>query len=184
MLILPLLAAPPDDARRAFIESLWEKYRRYMFYTARGYTGDPAALEDIVSESLLRLMGRADTLKRLDEPQLVVYIRRTVRSRAVDYLRRARRDAGFPDGPDDIAADADWRRVELAEELEALLDAVDGLPEPERRAVRLRYGERESNAGVAAKLGVAESTVRRYLKAARCALKRALYEDRGMDDGD
>lgn len=184
MVILPLLAGSPDDAGRAFIESLWQTHKRYMFFAARRYTADPEALEDIVSESLVCLMERAETLRRLNEPQRVVYIRRTVRSRAVDHLRKARRTVGFFEGREDIPVDADWRRVELMEELDAVLDSVEELPEPQRLAVRLRYAEGASNAVIAEKLGVAESTVRRYLNEARRALKRELYADGGMDDGD
>ena len=184
MLLLSLLAVSQDEVGRVFIEYLWEKYKRFMFFTARRYTGDPEALEDIVSESLIRLMERLETLRRLDEPQRIVYIRHTVRSRAVDHLRRTRRVAGFPEDMDEITADANWRRVELAEELDAVLDAVEALPEPQRRAVRLKYAERVSNAEIAEEMGVSESTVRRYLTQARRALKREVYEDGGVDDGD
>ena len=56
---------------------------------------------------------------------------------------------------------------------------MERLPENERRAVKLRYGEGKRDAEIAAALGVAESTVRKYLAAARQKLKRTIYADGG-----
>ena len=175
--MLMWLATAPDARTREFILGLWERYRRYMFFIARRYTGEAALLEDIVSESCLRLMEHADTLQGLAEGQLRAYIRSTVRSRAVDLLRRRRGEtpAGNGDGPAFEAPDPGWERIELREELERVLEAVSRLPEPQRTALRLKYGEKRTDAEVAAALGVARTTARKYLLDARGTLKEMLY---------
>ena len=175
--MLMWLATAPDARTREFMLGLWERYRRYMFFIARRYTGEAALLEDIVSESCLRLMEHADTLQGLAEGQLRAYIRSTVRSRAVDLLRRRRRETavGDGDGPAFESPDPDWQRIELREEIERVLEAVSRLPEPQRTALRLKYGEKRTDAEVAAALGVARTTARKYLLDARAALKEMLY---------
>ena len=183
LMICAAMAALPDVDDRAFMQRLWQDYRRYMFFTARRYARDDAVLEDIVSESLMRLMEKLDTLRGLNEIRLQAYIRNTVRSQAVNALRADIREARGMDREalSGVAAPEDpaWRRIELAEELELLLEAVERLPENERRAVKLRYGEGKRDAEIAAALGVAESTVRKYLAAARQKLKRTIYADGG-----
>lgn len=175
--------AMTEAEKRAFMESLWERYRRYMFFTAREYTAQSAALEDIVSESLLRLMQKAETLKRLSPPQLLLYIRRTVRSQAVDHARRCRREAEFDGRGQAAAPDPLWRGIELEEELTALLDAIDALDEAQRRVLLLRYREKRSVAEIAEEIGASQSTVRRHLADARQSLKRMLYGDGGIGRG-
>ena len=127
MLTLPtVIAALPDDDRRAFIEALWQKYHSYMFFIARRYYLGAEVLEDVVSDSLLRLMERTETLRELTPPQTFAYIRRTVRSQAVERARKERRERMLENSGWTVEADAlmdDWKRVELEEELEALMDA-------------------------------------------------------------
>ena len=170
-------AALPDEEDRAFMSRLWRQYHRLMFFIARRYASEPSVLEDIVSESCLRLMERVDTLTGLAEGQLRAYIRSTVRSRAVDLLRRRRRETavGDGDGPAFESPDPDWQRIELREELERVLEAVSRLPEPQRTALRLKYGENRTDAEIAAALGVARSTASKYLFTARRTLKEKLY---------
>lgn len=184
MMILPILFDTlSEDVERSFMEALWQEYRHYMFSVARRYIQEPTALEDIVSDSLMKLMEHVDVLKRLSHPQLFAYIRQTVRSRATDHLRRNGREAKLHRERVDLAWDVDWQHIELEEELNALWDAVSLLPENEQRVLRLKYSEKLDDVKIASAMAVSESTVRRYLRSARTALKNALYEDGGTQDG-
>ena len=171
------MVALPDDEERAFMNRLWWQYHRYMFFIARGYASEQGALEDIVSDACLRLMEHIATLRGLSEAQLRAYIRQTVRSRAIQQLRRAGREAAMP--TDDLPSEGEgpWQGIELREELELLRTAVARLPEAERQAVRLRYGDGLKGAALAERLGVAESTARRYLAEAKKRLKAMIYAD-------
>lgn len=169
--------APPGEEAMAFMRRLWQDYHRYMYYVAREYTRDAASLEDIVSDSCLRLMERTDTLRALEPPALRAYIRRVVRSQAVNQLRVRRQESPLPE---DVPGEAEpMARLELAEELETLLEAVDRLPDAERRAIRLKYRDGMKGAEIAGALGVAESTARKYLANAKRRLRAWLYDWEG-----
>ena len=183
-MLVPFIAtaALQDEEDRAFMSRLWRQYHRLMFFIARRYASEPSVLEDIVSDACLRLMEHVDTLRDLSEPQLRAYIRQTVRSRAIQQLRRAGREAAL--SPDDLPWEGEgpWRGIELREELELLRWAVARLPEAERQAVRLRYGDGLRGAALAGRLGVAESTARRYLAEAKRRLKDMIYADGKGED--
>ena len=170
-------AALPDEEARAFMNRLWRQYHRFMFFIARRYASEPSVLEDIVSDACLRLMEHADTLRGLSEAQLRAYIRQTVRSRAIQQLRRAGREAALP--PDGLPSEGEgpWQGIELREELAMLRAAVARLPEAERQAVRLRYGAGLKGASLAERLGVAESTARKHIAEAKKRLKAMIYAD-------
>ena len=114
LMICAAMAALPDADDRAFMQRLWQDYRRYMFFTARRYARDDAVLEDIVSESLMRLMEKLDTLRGLNEIRLQAYIRNTVRSQAVNALR------------------AEWRQTALVDYAAGTVTLTFALDDPAR----------------------------------------------------
>ena len=71
-----------------FITCVCEEYIRLMYYTAQKYVSNPQQCEDIVQDSLLRLMGKVETLRALNEPALASYVVATVRNTSINFLRR------------------------------------------------------------------------------------------------
>ena len=58
-----------------------------MFYTAQKYLADPHSQEEVVQESLKKLIEKVAVLRRLKRPALAGYVRATVRNTAIDLLK-------------------------------------------------------------------------------------------------
>ena len=80
-----------DDS--AYMVALYQKYKSLLFQKAQTYTKDPYAQEDIVQESLLRLMKNIPKLQTVETAALVAYLTLTVRSTALNYFQDERRDS-------------------------------------------------------------------------------------------
>ena len=71
---------------REFLLWLYQEFSRLMFYTAQKYLADPHSQEEVVQESLKKLIEKVAVLRRLKRPALAGYVRATVRNTAIDLL--------------------------------------------------------------------------------------------------
>lgn len=78
-----------DDQQ--YMEGLYHRFKRLMFATAGRYAADPADREDLVQSALVRLVNKLPTLRSLEEGAQASYIVFTVRSVAIDALRKTGR---------------------------------------------------------------------------------------------
>lgn len=80
--------ADPNDQK--FFTELYITHRRLMFSTARKYASKPEDQEDIVQAALEKLLRKISTLRLIECCALSAYIVYTVRSAAIDFLRKER----------------------------------------------------------------------------------------------
>ena len=85
--------AQADDERQ-FLAACYQRHRISMIRLAKCYAADSAAVEDIVSDSLVALMEKIDLLRTLTEEQERAYVLAVVRNTAMDELRRKQRQRG------------------------------------------------------------------------------------------
>ena len=69
-----------DD--QAFMIQFYERYKNLMFYTAKKICREQDAWEDIIQESILRLIPRLDHLRTMEEKAQTSYVVVTVRNTA------------------------------------------------------------------------------------------------------
>lgn len=74
--------------RQKFFKSTYDEFERLMYFTAQKYSTDSCRCEDIVQESLSKLIERVDLLQTLDRPALASYIVVTVRNTAINFLKK------------------------------------------------------------------------------------------------
>ena len=144
---------------------------------ARAVAGDPHTAEDLLQDSLVRVLPRWDDLR--ERAAADAYVRRTITRQYVSWQRQPwRRDevvsADLPDaGPDlgpgpvtgpatDVVPGSGCR----------LWDLVLALPPQQRAAVALRYYEQLSVAEAAAVLGCSTGTVKSNTSRGIAALRR------------
>lgn len=77
----------------SYIAGLYNRYKAFLFQKAARYTNNLHAREDIVQNTVLRLMRNEDRLRTLEPPALTTYMALTVRSAALNYLRDERRES-------------------------------------------------------------------------------------------
>ena len=75
-----------DD--KSFFLQFYEENKGFLFYTAQKYTSDATVQEDIVQDTVLRLLKHIDTLRTLDRNRALKYVALTVRSSFLDQERK------------------------------------------------------------------------------------------------
>lgn len=160
-----MLPASPNSEIRTHIASL----RRYALVLTR----DHHEAEDLVQETLVKAIAKADSLHPSSD--LRPWLFRIMHNTHVSGLRRAQvRKAAEPDLPEPIAPERQDRQVELRQ----VLDALDRLPEAQRRPIVLVALEDMSYAEAARSLDVPLGTFMSRLGRGRQALRNILGEAR------
>lgn len=145
----------------------WQQLVEEIVATRRGalvgyayvLSGDLAEAEDLVHDAILRTFRSPRSLKDVEHAE--AYVRRAI---ANQFLNRRRSHGRFRAKMHLIA-----RPQSTSDETEAhgtasaVRDALRSLSPRERACVVLRYYEHQSVAEIAATLGIAEGSVKRYL---------------------
>lgn len=171
---LALRAAAGD--RGAFESLLVRQYDR-IFRTAWRLVGQRADAEDIAQDVCVKLAYAIRSFR--GEAEIATWLWRITYNAATDRLRARRRVS--PVDPADMMALAEAPVApdgDDAVEGRELWAAVRGLPDQQRDAVLLVYGEDMSHAEAAAILGCTEKTVSWHLHTARKRL-RTIFEAAG-----
>jgi RNA polymerase sigma-70 factor (ECF subfamily) len=162
----------------AFADLVRPWHRRLVGYLAR-MSGDAVSADDLVQQTLIRVwrgLRSYDDRKRFGSWLFTIAHHVTV-----DHLRRERREPRLvPDIPD-AASTADPSSELMARELGRLLtDAIDGLPEKQRRVFALRQHGRFKFREIAELTGEPLSTVLGHMSYATAKLQRIVrdYHDR------
>lgn len=170
-------------SEREFVLWLYQDFHRLMFYTARKYVADPKQQEDVVQESLRKLMERAPHLRRFSRNALAGYVAATVRNAAIDDLKARQEEQGRLVRLDGMSAQADPRGLELEDALilredQALLRRIwPKLAEETRIALKGKYVLEYSDEEIARLLGCKPSSVRMRLTRARREARELMYKE-------
>lgn len=92
----PKEAKPISPEEQSFFNAFYSKYSKFMFYTAKKYTTSKSECEDIVQETVVRLIGNIATLQDLSDYRRVKYIALTVKSAFLDIEKRKGQDYTMP----------------------------------------------------------------------------------------
>ena len=138
---------------------------------------EKAEVEDIVSESVLKLITHVNTLRTLSEKQLYVYIVKTVKTTAINVKKQQHESREIGDWmfPNDIKSPVEGQ-IEIEETLQFVLSEIYKLPEKEQQVLRLKYTTDKTDDEIAEIVGLSANSIRKYLSRSRERLKRALYE--------
>ena len=137
-------------------------------------SGDPVLADDIVSETFIRLWHAR---RRVDLTTVKGYLLAIARNLFLAERRRVRRMTTLDDRARD-AGPGPERRTQSQIELQAVLAALQTLPEIDRSAVLLRAEDRMSYEEVAATLGISAGAARVKVHRARLKLAEALRTGR------
>ena len=156
----------------AFV-ALVRRYERPLSALVRDRLGSGEAVEDVLQETLTRAWSGL----RVQEPKNVrAWLYQVARNRCSDHLRSRQRRERIVE-PEELARTvnrmgvADARRRRSAE---AVVDALEAVPEQERRALRAFYLDGMSIAEIAARHRCPPGTVKRRLSHGRDRVRREL----------
>ncbi len=163
------LAAKARDGDREAFAALVERHYDFIYRVAFRTTGRREDAEDVAQDVCARL-GRAVKTYR-GGAAFTTWLYALVMNAARDSLRKARRDS--------VRTDAFGTHVRLFgevdpeqdDEADRLWEAVRQLPDKQREAVTLVYGEGMSHAQAAETMAIAEPTVSWHVHEAKKRLK-------------
>jgi len=169
------LAGRARDGDRAAFAALVARHYDFIHRVAWKWCRDPTGAEDIAQNVCMRLGSSIRSWR--NESAFTTWLYRLTINAAHDHARAAAREVrrttawavhatALHEGADDAQESG----------IDDLWAAVRTLPEKQRDAVLLVYGEEMNHAEAAAIMDCAESTVSYHLHAARKRLKRLLRE--------
>lgn len=170
-----LLASAAHGDRDAF-DTLSARFGLRLRRAAMRVLDDPAAAEDVAQDALLRAWTRAASY-RPEQASVATWLHRIAVNAAIDRLRAARPSIEIPE---DLADAGPSAELALAgRQRHALLrDAIASLPDRQRAAITLTYGEGWSGQRAANALLVSARALEGLLHRSRKAL-RAYMRARG-----
>lgn len=165
-------------------ESEWfscffREHHRLMLHKAMYYSRNPHDAEDIVSDCCIDLIRQQYKLKEMTETELIRYISVSVRHAAFHYLKywtSLKQDVVSLDKqidnqhPEEVCI-----RIEQMQMVEK---AIDQLTDNEKFALRLKILEGLTDREIADRLGLAVSSVRKYVQRAKAHLCTIIQEEK------
>lgn len=79
---------PLSNAETEFFHQFYKDYKGFIFYIANRYTTNQIDCEDIVQDSVIRLLCNTNALMGMSHPKTVKYIALTVKSAFLDHERK------------------------------------------------------------------------------------------------
>lgn len=175
-----------EKEQREFLLKLYHDYYALVWHKAQQITGATDQLPDLVNDTFVKLIDKAELLGSLQAGQRTTYIVYTARSVALNYARRRSLHDRHIYYSDDLGQAPDQANTEeLVLKREALTDlqrAILRLPERERDLLHFKYLLELSDKAIGEILGISTASVRQYLTRARRAAKELMREG-GERDG-
>src|SRR6266567_4636511 len=154
--------------------ALYESYFRDVYRFALYLSGDPALADDVTSETFIRVWSSPEPVRLTTvKAYLLTIARNLCRMERRRSSRRQNLDEAVPDGGPSVL-----RQVEVKEELDRVLRALQELPEADRAALLMRADEGLPYDEIAAALGLPVATVK--VKVHRARLRLAQVRNQGV----
>ena len=184
---------PTDELEKSndkeFIIWLYMEYKELMYSTAYRYVDTQQMAEDIVQDSLVKLIRKTDTLRTLAGPALGGYIVSTIRNTAINVLKSKNREALHVTSlSEDFAVDPlsepslDAMMI-ASESNRRLADIWPDLTWSEQLLLEGKYFLGFTDQELARQLKCKASSIRMKLTRARRKAMALLLEEEGDDDG-
>lgn len=169
------LAEISNSDDRQFMVEIYQKYHRLMYHLARKCINDSLILEDIVQDSLVKLLAKIAILRQLDDARLVSYIAHTVRNTAIKHLEHHAKiyhnliDINIEDLAEnsDVCTSSPEECAIQKEQWETFLQEWANLSDRERLLLEGKYLLKQSDSELAECLGCQPASVRMALTRAR-----------------
>jgi RNA polymerase sigma-70 factor (ECF subfamily) len=165
-----LLARRAATGDRDALQELYQRYSGNVYRHVRGLVRDEHEAEDITQQVFLKLMSVLPQYESAKAP-FGAWILRVARNLAIDHLRRRQPVLAEDVFGSDTAIDETGRRLSLS-----LREALDGLPDEQRRVILLRQVRGMQPREIAQQLEKTEGSVHALLHRARNSMQSALVE--------
>ncbi len=170
------------DRSTEVIEFLFQKHHRTYLAYARGMVHDEAIAEDIVSDSVMSVWLKRDSVENLQ-----AYLLQTIRNNCLRYRRdtairdsvhrqMSKRDRDFEELYSHAIESATITPVYEKEVMEILLDTLSRMPEEASDIFIMKKFENKSYAEISQALGVSHARIDYILRKVMHALTHSLKD--------
>lgn len=187
--LIPMLLThvePPDD--REFLTDLFLSYQRLMFSVAGEYVSGWDEREEIVQNSLVKIVEQVSRLRSMEKAAALAYTIVIVRHMALNHLRHGTVVqkhtvlAEFDElDPADQTPAAEEALIRI-ERLDALRRIWPKLRESDRYLLQARYFAELSDSEIAEVVGCKPDSVRSKLSRARARAREAMRKEGFLDE--
>lgn len=182
-MIPTFILAIENDDDRAFIEHIYKKYYNLMYSKAYDILQNRDCVDDVINNACIKLIPKIQKLRTFNCCVLASYIVYTVRSAAIDYMRKENIASSWlsidDETQDNIPEDKDTPDELFIEKekIERLLKALERLPEKQRLILQLKYFCDMSDKEIAEVFNISPHSIRAYLSRARKVLYKIIEKD-------
>lgn len=165
------------STEKQYMHALYDEFIGLMIKTARKYESDPNEVEDIIQDSLLKLISKVNILQEMERCILAAYIVSTVRNTSINHLKKKSISMNYNAKEEDLSEiPADTLRLDellvLREKKDSLMRVWPSLPEEDRIILEGKYILGYTDSELANELKIKPSSIRMKLTRAR---RKALY---------
>lgn len=178
-----------NGSERTFMLKLYDDYGRLMYFIAKKCCSDPFAREEIVQDTLLKLIEKSARLRNLEEKALAAYISVSVRNTAYSHLRRRAKEQELFVPWNEAIPFLSLETPSIEETLTTLevkgdfMEAWTDLSAEEQFLLEGRYILRYTDRELSENLGCKPDSIRMKLtRVRRKVLKKMKERDREGDD--
>lgn len=177
MIIPIVISSIKNDSDRAFMTRLYMDYYALMRKHAIGVLKGTQDVDDVINDACVKLINKVKLLQTLESCALAAYIVYTIRTVAIDFIKRrdVRSKHTFlgmeEDALDEIERVDDGSDIEQQvvdkETAKSTVSLLKQLPEKERILLECKYVLDMNDKDIASLLGIKPQSVRQYLTRAR-----------------
>ena len=80
------------ESDNVFFQQFYAENKGFIYYIARKYVSNPNECDDLVQETIVRLIKNISTLKNMDRCKITKYIVLTVRAAFLDQIKRNKKE--------------------------------------------------------------------------------------------
>ena len=162
---------------------LIERYRAPLLYFVTGFLGEVAEAEDVVSETVVKLLVKKPLLH--SESALKTYLYKTAKNLAIDRLRKRKREKQYLETAVRLAESGIAyidEKLGTTEEKQLLVACLRTLPSEYRQVLYFYYFEDLSISEICKVLGKSKKQVYNLLARAKAALSVILTKEGICDE--
>ena len=172
---------PLTSRGRDYFQQFYEENKGLLFYIVCKYAKDPTEREDLMQDSLVRLLKNEEVLRRLCKEQCTKYMELTVKSAWLDMERRRCREKLILLDEGALEALIGSIRVD-AEESDAVTQLCCGLSARDWAVLEGKYILGYSEEQLGEQFGISTDSMRALLSRARKRARKILSEKDGKGD--
>lgn len=141
-----------------------EKYQDYLFHIALRITNDKFYAEDVVQETLCKIIKRSGELADKTEAEIKKYMTRAIINNAFTYMKKVLREIPSEELFNDVPFDVVLETILAAETKDHLTAALAKLTSKQRMVLVLMFYENWTSKQIADELKITDDGVRMLKK--------------------